>query len=807
MLISYKWLQDYVDVDISPEELAEKITQAGIEVEKVRYLGDNLEGVVTGQITAIGKHPNADKLSVTEVTIGDDDTLQIICGAQNIEVGQVVPVALVGAKLPGGMAIRKAKLRGIESSGMICSGKELGIDENMLSPEQREGILVLPEGTPLNWDIKDVLGLDDAVLEADLTPNRGDCLSIIGVAREVAAILKKELRLPGSKDYDLYESIDDRVKIDIEDSELCRRYVARLVKNVKIVASPLWMQQRLRASGIRPINNIVDVTNFVMLEFGQPLHAFDYDTLTDHHIIVRRAKKGETIESLDGIKRNLDENMLVIADPAGPVAIAGVMGGLATEITEKSANVLIESAYFDPINTRKTAQRLGLHSEASTRFEKTIDLKGCPRAATRAAELICEISGGELVGGAVDNYPSPLIEKTIALRPGRVSYILGKEIPVVKIKEILTDLQFTVEERNDELLVKVPSFRPDVSLEEDLIEEVARMYGYNNIPETLPFGNTTRGTRTGKQQFLAQVREILTSSGLNEVITYTFGHPRVLDQIDLPENSPLRNVVKIMNPLSEEQSVMRTLLFPELLKALQRNHNRQNLDMAIFEIGNVFYPEAGRRLPREKMTLSGAAMGVTPAGWNRPPADMDFYFMKGILGNLMEAVGVRGEHFEAEEDNPSFHPGRTAVIKVGEREIGILGEIHPNVLENIELDARVIAFELDIEALLEITDTGRTFKILPRFPSVERDLAVVVSKEVLAGDVVSAIRQTGSEFMEKVDLFDVYTGKQVPDNCKSLAFSLKFQAEDRTLTDAEINKIMEGITELLEQRFKAELRS
>lgn len=806
MLVSYKWLQQYVDVPVSPEELAERLTLSGLAVEGVHNLGEGIEKVYTGKILRINSHPNADKLVVCEITTGGPASHQIVTGATNVKEGDVIPVAVEGARLAGGLVIKKAKLRGVESRGMLCSGQELGLDPRTMPAEQAHGIMILPPDTPLGLDIRPVIGLDDTVLELDLTPNRGDALSMVGVAREVAALLGQKLRLPETGAAEKGEGIEGRALVDIEDAELCRRYVARLFTNIKVGPSPLWMQERLRAAGVRPISNIVDITNYVMMELGQPLHAFDYNTLKDGHIIVRRAREGETMVSLDGMERRLTEEMLVIADPGGPVAVAGVMGGLATEVTEKTTAVLLESAWFNPISIRKTSRVLGLRSESSSRFEKGIDLTGCLRAADRAARLIEELGAGEVAPGAVDNYPSPYVPKTIILRPERIEYILGAEVPGDTAAGILSGLEFGVQQSDGNLLVTVPGHRPDVTLEIDLIEEVARMHGYNRIPATLINGPSTRGARTRQQRLEMTVKDKMAGLGMSEVVTYSFINPVAFDRINLPPDSPLRNVLPLQNPLSEEHSVMRTTMLPGLVEVLQKNVNRRVTSLSIFEIGKVFLPVEGGPLPEERKVLAAAAMGFTPRGWNISPAPVDFYYLKGVLESLFEQIGVTGYSFEPERENPSYHPGRAARVVVDGELAGLLGELHPDVVENYELPHRAVALELDFDMLARAAGRPRKYRQLPRYPGIERDLAVVVGTDVPAVDILSVIRKSGGKLLRQVALFDVYRGGQVQEGCQSMAFSLTFRADDRTLTEEEVTVPIASIRESLAKIFGARLR-
>lgn len=806
MRVSYKWLQGFVEIDIPPQELADRLTLAGIAVEGVTELGKGIDNVVTGRIETISPHPNADKLVVTSVNVGSEK-LQIITAATNIREGDVIPVAIEGARLASGLVIKRAKLRGVESRGMMCSGQELGIDPKTMPPDQAHGIMILPPGTPLGKNALELLGLDDFILELDLTPNRGDCLSMTGVAREVAALLGRPLRPVQPSFPELGERIEGQARVDLEATDLCKRFVGRLIKNVRVGRSPLWIQQRLRSAGIRPISNIVDVTNYVMLELGQPMHAFDYDLLVDGHIIVRRAREGEKIISLDGVERVLTPEMLCITDPSGPVAIAGVMGGLSTEVTEKTVSILLESAYFNPISIRRTSKALGLRSEASLRFEKGIDIGGCSRAADRAAQLIAEMGAGEVVAGVVDAYPAPVAERTISLRPARVTYILGVDISGKEASQILTNLQFKVQASGEDLLVTVPTYRVDVNSEIDLIEEIARMHGYNRVPATLPYGPSTQGIKTREQLFTAEIRNRMAESGLYEVVTYSFVHPRVFGQMNLPVDSPLRDTVKVQNPLSEEHSVMRTIMLPSLLEILSRNYNRRVQNGAVFEIGQVFCPRGEGCLPEERPVLSAAAMGRAVGSWNTAPRELDYYYLKGVLESLFNCLGTDLVTFRPETANPSFHPGRTASLEAGGIRLGVLGELHPDVLEQFELPERVVAFEIDLTQLLAVSGRPVVYSPLPRFPGIERDIAIIIKQEIPAAELVETIRTAGGELLRAISLFDIYRGEQVPKGLQSMAFSLKFLAGDRTLTDAEVGERTEAISKALAQRFGAELRS
>ncbi len=807
MRVSYNWLREFVDLGgISPEELADRLTMAGLAAEGIEEPGRGIEKVYTGKILQIEAHPNADKLVVCRVLTVGGEEVQIVTGAPNVAEGQVVPVAVVGAKLAGGLTIKKAKLRGVESRGMLCSGKELGLDPSTMPADQAHGIMILAADTPVGVDVKPLIGLDDAIIELELTPNRGDCLSMLGVAREVAAILGQPIKMPPTEVSATVPAGNELVRVDIDDPELCRRYVARLLVDVKAGPSPAWMQQRLRAAGVRPISNVVDVTNYVMMELGQPLHAFDYHKLQNGHIIVRRAAKGETIVSLDNATRNLTPEMLVITDPSGPVAVAGVMGGLDSEVTDATSAVLLESAYFNPVSIRRTARDLALHSESSSRFEHGIDVTGCPRAADRAARLLVEMGAAQVVDLVVDNYAAPVAEKTILLRPDRVRHVLDVELTPAELTGLLTSLQLEVREDAGGLMVTVPGHRPDIAIEEDLIEEVARLHGYGRMPGTLPTGSMTSGALPGTQLLARQVRGFLSRGGFYEVVTYSFHSLRVFDRLGVPDDHPLRQTVDLQNPLSEEQSVMRTQLYPGLLDVLQRNGNRRNRDAAVFEMGRVFFPAAGQPLPKEITVLAAAVTGRTPGGWNTRSVEMDFYFLKGALSELLAAVGVRDVVYRQAEGGPGFHPGRTAEVYAGEQKLGVIGELHPDVQEAYDLKQRVTVLELNFDRLAAAAGSMMVYQPLPKFPGVERDLALLARVDIPAAGLLEVIHREGGSILRDVRLFDVYQGEQVAEGYRSIAFALRFQADDRTLTDEEVAGRVARITAALEKEYGASLR-
>lgn len=644
----------------------------------------------------------------------------------------------------------------------------------------------------------------DTVLELDLTPNRGDCLGLINLAREVAALNSSDIKIPDLKLKENNEKINDYITVQIDAPELCLRYTARVVKNVAIKPSPVWLQEHLINSGIRPISNVVDITNYVMLETNQPLHAFDYNLLAnDKKIVVRRADDGEKFTTLDDVERELDHEMLVITDGRQPVALAGIMGGQNTEINENTTTVLLESACFLGTNIRKTSRKLALRSDSSIRFEKSTDVNGVIYAINRAADLIQQLAGGEIVAGISDEYPVSQIPKKILLRPERVNYLLGTSISAEDIKNYILRLKFEVSEVKDYLMVEVPTYRPDIEMEVDLIEEVARLHGYQNISAELPSGPATQGGLTAYQKFRDLLKSLM-AQRFYEVINYSFINPAFFDLLLLPEDSDLRQVVKIANPLSEDQSVMRTLLLPGLLNTIGRNLARKNENLAFFEIGSVFCPET-KGLPREKLKLAAVAAGSTDVNWLKHKVDMDFYYLKGVVENLLNQLGVAGYSF-AETRASGYHPGRSALIKASGKVIGIMGEIHPQVLSNFSIKPRACAMELDVQILFELVAEKVMMEEIARYPAVERDIAVIVPKELGVASIIKVIREAEEQLLRDVVVFDLYSGEQVPEGYKSIAFKLTLQAQDRTLTDDEVNKSMSMVLEALKNNLGAEQR-
>jgi len=797
MLVSVNWLKDYVDIDEDVEQLAERLTMSGSNVEGIEYIGKEIEKVVIGQVLKVEDHPNADKLVVCQVTTGDDN-YQIITGATNVKEKDKVPVALPGSVISGGQKLKTAKLRGLPSYGMLCSAQELGLDEHGLPEEMKDGILILPQDAPLGTDVKEYLGLEDAVIDFEITPNRPDCLSIVGIARETAVTFNRTFTLPKvvlQEDAD--KDVDEKVQVQIKDTDLCSRYVAKLICDVKIEPSPLWMQRRLQVCGVRPINNIVDITNYVMLELGQPLHAFDFNELNEGTIVVRRANNGENIVTLDGVTRELNEDMLIIADTKEPIAIAGVMGGEKTEISSSTQMILLESANFSGPCVRRTSRKLGLRSEASSRFEKGIDPNLCLLAANRACQLIEQLGAGKVLNGSVDVFPKKPCPKKVYFRPEKINKTLGIDVLQDDMIDILNRLELKVEQDDKGFFVNVPTFRADIEKEADIAEEIARIYGYDKLEATLPEANTTLGRLSREQKLLDEVKQALVYQGYSEIYTYSFMSPNVFNKINIPEESPLRKAITLMNPLGEEHSIMRTTLIPSMLEVVLRNINQNIKDVRLFEIAAAYIP---KQLPLKELPLENKRICISLSG-----KDADFFNLKRAIEVMLASIKVSGYTFERHQNN-TFHPGRCAKILLEGKDVGIIGELHPDVLENYEIDKKVYIAEMDLDLLFKHSSRTIKFSPLPKFPATERDLALIVKDDVPAGHIIETIKEIGGQLLEKVELFDIYKGDQIPEGCKSIAFSLTFRDMKKTLTDTEVNNLHEKIKSRLAKKFKGDLR-
>ena len=801
MKVSLNWLKDFVEIRMELNELVNLLTMAGLEVEEATSVGEGFEKVVVAQILSIRKHPNADRLSLVEAKTGQE-TFSIVCGASNIREGQKVPLALVGARLPNGIEIKRSKIRGVSSEGMLCSEIELALGQDT------SGIMILSPHLPLGIDLGEALGSKDTILDIGITPNRPDCLCVIGVAREIAALTHQKVKYPFSSLSDRGQEIHQRASVMILDQDLCPRYVARMIEDVKIGPSPRWMSNRLEKIDIRSISNVVDVTNYVMMEYGQPLHAFDFELLEEGRIVVRRAKEGEEFVTLDEVKRTLDREMLMICDGVKPVAIAGVMGGLNSEIKDDTRRVLLESAYFDPAGNRRTSKELGLETEAAYRFGRGIDYGGCLSAANRAAQLIQEFAGGRIVEGVIDVYPSPIKPSPIRLSVKKIHQILGTDVASKQVKNYLEDLELDVrQEDEDVLVVTPPSFRGDLEREIDLIEEVARMDGYEKIPITLPKGPPSLEGRTKELLVERKAIDTLITHGFHEVINYSFTSPASWDKIGLSPDDPKRRHLQILNPLTEDFSVMRTTLVPGLLETARYNLSRKNSNLKLFELKKVFLPREGERLPREIKFLAGLAMGYDrDAHWAFSPRPVDFYDIKGCIEDLLDILQIREARFGQAEDIPYLHPGKASRLVLDDDTLGVLGEAHPQALAHYEIHGKVYLFEMDFDKLLKWTKEEKRFQPLPKFPAVYRDLSVVIDQSLQAEEVMEAIRGFREPFIEEIYLFDLYEGPPIPERKKGISYRIRYQASDRTLTDEEVNQYHEKILSRLKEVFQLELR-
>ena len=797
MNVTLNWLKAYIDFEFSPSELADRLTMLGVEVESVKHLGTELEGVIVGSVTSIRPHPNADKLVLCQVDTGETEELQIVCGAPNAREGMLAPVATIGATLPVGLTIKRAKLRGETSQGMLCSEKELGLSGDAA------GLMELSTDIPLGTPLSEALGLDDVVFELEITPNRPDCLSLIGVAREIRAETGNPLKLPTVDPQENGINLQDLTSVTIDAPDLCPRYAARVIQGVKVTESPAWLQQRLESVGIGVINNIVDVTNFVLMEYGQPLHAFDYHKLTENRIVVRRARDDEQITTLDEVERELTSDMLVIADAEKAVALAGIMGGYNSEITETTCDVLLESAYFNPLSIRATAKALGISTEASYRFERGADPGAVLAALDRAAQLIAELTGGTICDGIVDVYPGqqPLTE--IQLRPERVNFVLGTTIETAEMVQILDRLGFDVDITGKVYQVVVPTFRSDVTREIDLIEEIARVYGYDNIPTTLPKGDIPVPAPTPKTEARRRIKHFLLAAGMMEAVNYSFCDPNCFDKIRLNADDPLRNTLQLRNPLSPEMSVLRTTLTPGLLENAQHNRNHQIDTIALFEIGGVFVHDGKEKEPER---VTGVLAGQIGEGvYSDPYRHPDFFDIKGLVEGMLEVCGVVDWTLQ-KTDALTFHPGRNAEVLLGNRRIGVFGEVHPEVLENYDLPYKAYLFEFDLEGLADAATFAKRFEPISIYPKVARDLAIVVDKETLSDMPTELIYTTGGDSVDSVRLFDVYEGEQVPEGKKSLAYTITYHSATETLTDKAVNTLHDEIVKCLNRELGAELR-
>lgn len=808
MKSSLLWMQDYVDVDMNQDmqAFADTLTIAGIPVEQVEYWGKEIKNVVTGKILKIEKHPDADHLVICQIDVGTEQ-LQIVTGASNVREGQIVPVAVHGAHLPGGVKIKRSKLRGVPSNGMLCSAHELGFDDSVLLPEERSGIWILPADTPVGVDAIKYLQLRDIVYEYELTANRADCFSMVGLSREFAVLSGKTARYPEITVAENDETIDGKVQISIDDEELCNRYTARLLTHIKIGPSPLWMQQRLRKSGVRPINNIVDATNYTMIELGIPLHAYDYDKVAGHHLIARRAKADEAMKTLDGIDRTLNDNMLVIADEEKPCCIAGIMGGFDSEVTERTQTVILECASFKGSNIRHTGRMLGLRSEASGRFERGLDADSCINSINRCAQLLQEMGACDVAKGIVDVYPQQQKTTYITFTADQVNAFLGTDIPEEQMMHILETLQFTLQKDGDTITATVPSYRGDCTEMPDIAEEVARIYGYEHIPSTRPWSDITVGEPGFEYDVTEKISRILCSSGLNETVTFSFMHPDQLKKLLYKDGDPVYQAVPIINPITEDFPLMRTTLIPSLMDVLARNQAVKNPSVGIYEIAPVYIPKElpVKELPEQKLCVSGLLYGQRTAGeWPVQASDYDFYDVKGLVEAVLSGLGI---HADIEvSDYAPLHPGKAARYVKDGKVLCNFGELHPKAMDNYDVTGPVYIFEMYMDAIMPFINLMPDYHKVAKFPASSRDLAFLAPVDTSNQSILDIIREKGGDYLEAVHLFDLYQGKQVPRGYKSLAYNLVFRSEQGTLTDQDIQAPIDAILTDLKEKLNCELR-
>jgi len=795
MLAPLSWLKKYVDINLPVDAFVDKMIMTSSEVEGWHRLNENISNVVVGRIAGLKAHPGADKLKLCMMDIGGSEPVQVVTGADNVYEGAYVPVALVGAKLPNGLEIKKSVLRGEPSMGMLCSGEELRIDDSVYPGASVNGILILREKYAPGTDIAEVLGMDDVIIDFKTYPNRPDCLSVVGMAREAAAALDSALKMPAIDYTEGGEPVGNYVSVEVADKELCPRYMARIVTDIKIEPSPQWMQRELTAAGVRPINNIVDITNYVMLEMGQPMHAFDFRYVEGGRIIVRRARAGETITTLDGIERVLTPEMLVICDAQKPSAVAGIMGGEYSGIYDDTKTVLFESALFDGPQTRRTSRALGLRTESSSRFEKGLPASNTEKAMDRAMHLIEELRCGTIARGCVDikNISTDAVQMSVSVR--RINNLLGLGLFAEEMQGILRRLQIETQTQGDALVCTLPPHRMDLANEADIAEEIMRIYGYDSIPSIIPEGSMASGGRSQAQRMKAAVRRTMTGQGLFEAMSYSFVSPSALDMLMLTNDDGLRDTITILNPLGEDYSVMRTTLVPSMLQSLVNNLNRGVNDVRLFEIARTYHPNPGTELPNE---IDRLCLGISAK-------DEDFYSVKGRLEQLLSILRIGNVTFAAE--GPVYlHPGRKANIYSGSELLGSMGELHPDIADRYDFRQRIYLAEISLNKLLEVRTGEVAVKPLPKYPASARDIAVLMDREQPVGPVLDAIRKACDDILESVELFDIYQGNQLQEGKKSVAFAMVFRAPDRTLTDADVNKRMDKIISMLEHKYKARLR-
>jgi phenylalanyl-tRNA synthetase beta chain len=790
MNLSMKWLSDYVTLDTTVKEFCAAMTMSGSKVEVATEEGSEIKNVVVGKLLSVVPHENSDHLVVCQVDVGQEQPIQIVTGAPNVKAGDIVPVALCGAELPNGVKIKKGKLRGVESNGMLCSLGELGLTVHDFPYAIADGIFLIQEDCQIGQDIHEAIGLNDTSVEFEITSNRPDCLSVTGLAREAAATYHVPLNLKKPTFQGIDGNIQDELQVEIQNKEKCPRYAAGIVKNVKIAPSPRWMRERLRASGVRPINNLVDITNYVMLEYGQPMHAFDLRYVKDGKIVVRNAAEGETITTLDGVTRTLSPEMLVIADAEKPIAVAGVMGGEYSGIMEDTNTVVFESAYFEPVQVRRTAKKLGMRTDASARYEKGLDPEGCLRTLERAFELVELLGAGEPVRTHIDLDYNEKQRNRIPFDPDWINKFLGTDIS----REEMCDTMKMLEIEVDGDTCISPSFRIDLERPADLAEEVARIYGYNNIPSTVIKG-VANASLTPKQKFRRTLENATVAVGCYGILTYSFISPKYFDKIALPADSSLRKTVVISNPLGEDTSVMRTTTLPSMLETLSLNYKNRNAAVALYEIGKEYLPTAPDKLPEEPDRLTIGMYGD----------DADFFTLKGMVETILETAGLHDCTYKACGTDAPFdeicalHPGRSAVIYAGETPIGYLGEVHPTVQKNYEIGTRTYVAKLLIDEMQPLAQTEITYQPLPKFPAITRDLSLVCADEVPVGDLQAAMKKAVGNILEQITLFDVYKGEQIAAGMKSVSFSIRMRSHEGTLTDEQADAAMKRVLKTLKE--------
>lgn len=795
MNLPMSWLKDYVNIDCDVNTFCDEMTLSGSKVEGVENKGAEITKVVVAKVLEIEKHPDADKLLVVKADAGQEEVLQIVTGATNLFVGAYVPVALDGATLADGLKIKKSKLRGVPSNGMFCSVEEFGFTRNDYPEAPEHGIYIFDKEYPVGSCVKEILQIDEDVVEFEITSNRPDCFSITGLAREAAATFKKPFNMPKIEVTQSDKTMDNMIDIQIKNHNICPRYSCRIIENVKIEPSPQWLRHRLTSAGIRPINNVVDITNYVMLELGQPMHAYNYDKIDGKKLIVRNAQKGEKLVTLDGVEREFDDTVLVIQDENKIIDLAGIMGGENSMITDDTKTILLESANFDGTHIRVTAKKLGLRTDASSKYEKGLDPNLSILALDRACQLINMLNCGTVLKGHLDFYPEKREETKVDYDFNRINKLLGTNLTSEQMVEILS----LVEIKSDGKTATIPTFRPDLETEADIAEEVARFYGYNNIEATLSTGTPTVGKKTYKQSIIEKISNVMVCCGLNEALTYSFESPKVFDKLNIPENSDLRKTVTISNPLGEDFSIMRTSTLNGMLNSISTNYNRRNKEAYLFEISKIYLPKQLplTELPEEKELVTIAMYG-----------GVDFFDAKGVFENVFNELGMahKVEYSQVENIN-HMHPGRTAIITDNNNEeIGYVGEIHPQIASNYNIETKVYFGVLYLDSLLQLANFDISYKPLPKFPSMQRDIAMLVKDEINVKQIEKIIKEKGGKLLDNVNLFDVYKGEQIEKGYKSVAYSISFRSNEKTLTDEEVNAPMKKILKELEDKLQAQLR-